>query len=72
MRDGPSAGLSLVEEILERGRLEDYYLAHSVRADLCRRLGSAAEARVSYERALSLTEQEPERRFLRRRISELE
>jgi RNA polymerase sigma-70 factor (ECF subfamily) len=72
MRDGPSAGLSLVEEILERGRLEDYYLAHSVRADLCRRLGRAAEARVSYERALSLTEQEPERRFLRRRISELE
>ena len=72
MRDGPLAGLSLVDEILERGRLEDYYLAHSVRADLCRRLGRAAEARVSYERALSLTEQEPERRFLRRRISELE
>ena len=72
MRDGPLAGLSLVDEILERGRLEDYYLAHSVKADLCRRLGRAAEARVSYERALSLTEQEPERRFLRRRISELE
>jgi RNA polymerase sigma-70 factor, ECF subfamily len=71
MRDGPAAGLALVEEILARGGLEDYRLAHSTRADLCRRLGLKAEARASYERALSLTLQEPERRFLRKRISEL-
>ncbi|MGQ0572168.1 MAG: RNA polymerase sigma factor, partial [Armatimonadota bacterium] len=71
MRDGPLAGLALIDAILARGDLGDYHLAHSARADLCRRLGRTAEARVSYERALSLTRQEPERRFLERRLSEL-
>ena len=71
MRDGPAAGLALVEGILARGDLADYHLAHSVRADLCRRLGKAADARASYQRALSLARQEPERRFLERRLSEL-
>jgi RNA polymerase sigma-70 factor (ECF subfamily) len=72
MRDGPSAGLALIEGILQRGDLEDYHLAHSARADMLRRLGESAEARVSYERALSLARQEPVRRFLERRIGELE
>jgi len=71
MRDGPLAGLALIDAILARGDLENYHLAHAARADLCRRLGRAAEARASYERALSLTQQEPERRFLERRLSEL-
>jgi RNA polymerase sigma-70 factor (ECF subfamily) len=71
MRDGPVAGLVLIDAILARGDLENYYLAHSARADLCRRLGRTAEARVSYERALDLTQQEPERRFLTRRLAEL-
>jgi RNA polymerase sigma-70 factor, ECF subfamily len=71
MRDGPSAGLALIEAILGRGDLSEYHLAHAARADLCRRLGRTAEARVSYERALSLTGQEPERRFLERRLAEL-
>ena len=71
MRDGPEAGLALVESILARGDLADYHLAHSVRADLCRRLGRAADARASYQRALGLARQEPERRFLERRLSEL-
>jgi RNA polymerase sigma-70 factor (ECF subfamily) len=71
MRDGPLAGLALIDTILARGDLADYHLAHSARADLCRRLGLNAEARTSYERALSLTHQEPERRFLERRLSEL-
>ena len=71
MRDGPAAGLALVDAILARGELSDYRLAHAARADLCRRLGRAADARVSYERALVLTRQEPERRFLLRRLSEL-
>ena len=71
MRDGPSAGLALIDAILGRGDLSDYHLAHAARADLCRRLGQGAEARASYERALSLTEQEPERRFLERRLAEL-
>ncbi len=71
MRDGPSAGLALIDAILGRGDLSDYHLAHAARADLCRRLGRKAEARASYERALSLTEQEPERRFLERRLAEL-
>jgi len=71
MRDGPEAGLALVDAILARGDLEDYHLAHSARADLCRRLGRTAEARTSYERALELTKQEPERRFLGRRLEEL-
>jgi len=71
MRDGPAAGLALVDAILARGELSDYRLAHAARADLCRRLGRAAEARASYQRALELTRQEPERRFLERRLSEL-
>ncbi len=71
MRDGPDAGLALVDSILARGVLSDYRLAHAARADLCRRLGKKAEARASYERALALTRQEPERRFLERRLAEL-
>ena len=71
MRDGPLAGLALIDAILARGDLTDYHLAHSARADLCRRLGRTTEARASYERALSLTRQEPERRFLERRLGEL-
>ncbi|HSF66802.1 MAG TPA: RNA polymerase sigma factor [Nitrospiraceae bacterium] len=72
MRDGPLAGLELVDEILTRGDLDTYHLAHAARADLCRRLGRTKEARSSYQRALSLTRQEPERRFLEKRLSELE
>jgi RNA polymerase sigma-70 factor (ECF subfamily) len=71
MRDGPPAGLALIDAILARGDLDDYALAHSARADLCRRLGRKAEARASYERALALTRQEPQRRFLARRLGEL-
>jgi RNA polymerase sigma-70 factor (ECF subfamily) len=71
MRDGPLAGLELIDAILARGDLANYHLAHSARADLCRRLGRTAEARASYERALALTRQEPERRFLERRLTEL-
>jgi RNA polymerase sigma-70 factor (ECF subfamily) len=71
MRDGPGAGLALIEALLARGDLSDYHLAHSARADLCRRLGRKKEAKASYERALSLTRQEPERRFLERRLGEL-
>jgi RNA polymerase sigma-70 factor (ECF subfamily) len=71
MRDGPEAGLGLVDAILARGDLADYRLAHAARADLCRRLGRHAEARASYERALELARQEPERRFLERRLAEL-
>ena len=71
MRDGPAAGLALIDTILGAGTLSDYHLAHAARADLCRRLGQTAEARVSYEKALSLAEQEPERRFLERRLAEL-
>ncbi len=71
MRDGPSAGVALIDAILGRGDLSDYHLAHAARADLCRRLGRTAEARASYERALSLAQQEPERRFLERRLAEL-
>jgi RNA polymerase sigma-70 factor (ECF subfamily) len=71
MRDGPLAGLSLIDAILARGALGSYHLAHAARADLCRRLGRTAEARASYEQALRLTQQEPERRFLQRRLAEL-
>jgi RNA polymerase sigma-70 factor (ECF subfamily) len=71
MRDGPLAGLTLVEAILARGDLDDYYLAHSARADLCRRLGKRSEARASYETALSLARPEAARRFLLRRLNEL-
>ena len=72
MRDGPQAGLTLVDAILDRGDLADYHLAHAARADLCRRLGKTEDARASYQRALSLTRQEPERHFLERRLSELD
>jgi RNA polymerase sigma-70 factor (ECF subfamily) len=71
MRDGPAAGLALIDGILSNGKLDDYHLAHAARADLCRRLGRTAEAREAYERALALTQQEPERRFLERRLAEL-
>jgi RNA polymerase sigma-70 factor (ECF subfamily) len=71
MRDGPQAGLVLIDAILARGDLADYHLAHSARADLCRRLGKLDEARSSYQRALQLTRQEPERRFLERRLHDL-
>ena len=71
MRDGPVAGLTLIDAILARGDLRNYHLAHAARADLCRRLGKSVEARASYERALGLTQQEPERRFLKRRLGEL-
>jgi RNA polymerase sigma-70 factor (ECF subfamily) len=72
MRDGAEAGLRLIDAILERGELLDYHLSHAARADLCRRLGLSDEARESYRRALSLAGQEPERRFLERRLRELE
>ena len=71
MRDGPAAGLALIDALLARGELRDYTHAHSARAELCRRLGRTQEARISYTRALSLTKQEVERRFLVRRIAEL-
>jgi RNA polymerase sigma-70 factor (ECF subfamily) len=71
MRDGPAAGLPLIDAILARGDLSDYRLAHAARADLCRRLGRTAEAQTSYERALALTRQEPERRFIEWRLAEL-
>ena len=71
MRDGPRAGLERIDAILARGELADYHLAHAARADLCRRLGLAAEARASYERALELTTQQAERRFLERRLAAL-
>jgi RNA polymerase sigma-70 factor (ECF subfamily) len=71
MRDGPAAGLALIDAILARGDLADYHLAHSARAELCRRLGRTAEARAAYERALALARQGPQRRFLERRLGEL-
>jgi len=71
MRDEPAAGLKLVEDILVRGELTDYHLIHSARADFCRRLGMKTEAKSSYERALALAKQEPERRFLEKRLAEL-
>jgi len=71
MRDGPEAGLADIDAVLGHGELADYYLAHSARADMCRRLGRTAEARSSYEKALALTQQEPERQFLQERIRQL-
>src|ERR1700760_455903 len=71
MRDGPEAGLKHVDAVLEHGELADYYLAHSARADLCRRLGRTDEARAAYEKALVLTQQEPERQFLQEQIRHL-
>jgi RNA polymerase sigma-70 factor, ECF subfamily len=71
MRDGPAAGLALIDALLATGDLDAYHLAHSARADLCRRLGRVDDARTSYERALRLTRQEPERRFIEKRLREL-
>ena len=71
MRDGPEAGLKQVDAVLEHGELANYHLAHSARAELYRRLGRTAEARASYERALALTRQQPERQFLQERIRRL-
>jgi RNA polymerase sigma-70 factor, ECF subfamily len=71
MRDGPEAGLKQIDAVLEHGELANYYLAHSARADMYRRLGRTAEARASYEKALALTQQEPERQFLQDRIRQL-
>jgi RNA polymerase sigma-70 factor, ECF subfamily len=72
MRDGPAAGLALIDAILRRGDLVDYRLAHAARAELCRRLGRIDEARAAYERAIALTQQEPERRFLERQLADLQ
>jgi RNA polymerase sigma-70 factor (ECF subfamily) len=71
MRDGPSAGLALIDALLENGELADYHPAHAVRADLNRRLGRNDEAAASYRRALTLARQEPERRFLKKRLAEI-
>ncbi len=71
MRDGPEAGLAHIDAVLEHGELANYYLAHSARADMYRRLGRTAEARSAYEKALALTQQEPERQFLQERIRQL-
>ena len=71
MRDGPGVGLALIDAVLAHGELANYYLAHSARADMCRRLGRIAEARSSYEKALALTQQEPERKFLQERLRQL-
>lgn len=71
MRDGPDAGIEIIDAILGRGALKDYHFAHAARADLCRRLGRTAEARAAYERAIGLARQAPERRFLERRLAEL-
>jgi RNA polymerase sigma-70 factor (ECF subfamily) len=71
MRDGPEAGLAHIDAVLEHGELANYYLAHSALADMYRRLGRTSEARSSYEKALALTLQEPERRFLQERIRQL-
>jgi RNA polymerase sigma-70 factor (ECF subfamily) len=71
MRDGPAAGLAVLDRLLDRGELRDYRLAHAVRGELCRRLGRTADAQVSFERALKLTRQEPERRLIERRLAEV-
>ena len=71
MRDGPARGMALVDALLARGELAEYQHAHAARADMCRRLGRTDEARASYERALALARQEPERRYLARRLTEL-
>ena len=71
MRDGPAAGLSAIDAIVARGDLRDYRLVHAARAEFCRRLGRTAEALAAYRKALALTRQEPERRFIERRIAEI-
>jgi RNA polymerase sigma-70 factor (ECF subfamily) len=72
MRDGPAAGLAMLDAILAGGELAEYHLAHAARADLCRRLGRSAEAKKAYEKALRLARQDPERRFLEKRLRELD
>jgi RNA polymerase sigma-70 factor, ECF subfamily len=72
MRDGPQAGLDLIDAILDQNQLANYHLAHAARADLCRRLGRSGEARESYKRALELVRQAPERRYLEKRLGELD
>jgi RNA polymerase sigma-70 factor (ECF subfamily) len=72
MRDGPDAGLAFIDALLAQGELADYHLAHSARAELCRRAGRLPDALASYQRALELAQQEPERRFLQRRLEELQ
>jgi len=71
MRDGPAAGLELIDAILARGELVDYHLAHAARAELCRRLGKTADAKAAYQKAIALTRQEPELRFLNERLRNL-
>jgi RNA polymerase sigma-70 factor, ECF subfamily len=71
MRDGPNAGLELIDKLISAGDLEDYNLIYAARADLCRRLGKKREARDAYQQALKLSRQEPERRFYERRLAEL-
>jgi len=71
MRDGPLAGLELIDALLARGELADYHLAHAARAEFCRRLGRTAEARAAFQQALALAKQEPERQFLTQRLTEL-
>jgi RNA polymerase sigma-70 factor (ECF subfamily) len=71
MRDGPEAGLSLIDALFARGELAEYHLAHAARADLCRRLGKTSDAQASYEKALALAQLEPERKFLKQRLKEL-
>ena len=72
MRDGPAAGLALVNQILDRGDLREYRLAHAARAELSRRVGDVGQARTAFQRALALTRQEAERRFIERRLAELQ
>jgi RNA polymerase sigma-70 factor (ECF subfamily) len=72
MRDGPDAGLPLIDRILAGGELADYHLAHAARAELCRRAGRTTDARDAYQRAIALTQLEPERRFLQRRLADLD
>jgi RNA polymerase sigma-70 factor, ECF subfamily len=72
MRDGPETGLGLIDKILAEGELTDYYPAHAARGELCRRLGRVSDARAAYMRTLELVTQEPERRFLERRLMELD
>ena len=72
MRDDVGSGLSIIDAILNRGDLQDYYLAHSARGEFLRRLGNREQAKLAFERALSLTQQEAERRFLRNKITETE
>ena len=71
MRDTPADGLAAIDALFARGMLRDYHLAHAARADLCRRLGRVDDARGAYTEALALTRQEPERRFIQRRLQEL-